>query len=102
MFCFLKNYIVTGTDQLTSACKSCLGTLQTGDSVFPRVEIQEQCAICLLNLGQWDYLMSLDKRGSHFELPEAFAAACHDILKFKGTKKVCKDAWEIGKQMCPF
>lgn len=84
-----------GTDQLTSACKSCLGTLQTGDSVFPRVEIQEQCAICLLNLGQWDYLMSLDKRGSHFELPEAFAAACHDILKFKGTKKVCKDAWEI-------
>lgn len=86
---------IIGTEQLIAGCKQCLAAIQSGESVVPRVEVQEQCMLCLLNLGQWDYLVASDKRWTHFELPQALAAACQDVIKYKGTKKVCKDAWDI-------
>ncbi|KAF4526173.1 hypothetical protein B566_EDAN008210 [Ephemera danica] len=68
----------------------------TGDSVIPRLEVLEHCALALLNLGDWEYLVSLDRRWSYFELPVAIAHACQDIAKYKGTKKVSRrDAWEL-------
>ncbi|XP_066992327.2 integrator complex subunit 8 [Anabrus simplex] len=83
------------TEPLVNGCKQCLSALPSGDTVIPRVEILEQCAVCLLNLGQWDYLTGLEKRWNYFELAAAIASACHDIVKYKGNKKVCKDAWDI-------
>lgn len=74
-----------------------MSAVQEGDSVIPRSEILDQCAICLLNLGQWDYLCSLDKRVNYYELTAACAHACQDLIKFNASKKLCKDAWELGK-----
>ncbi|GLH06860.1 Integrator complex subunit 8 [Gryllus bimaculatus] len=83
------------TEQLIAGCKQCLSTLKSGDNVIPRLEILEQCALCLLNLGQWEYLSLLEKRWNYFELATALASACFDVARFKGNKKVCKDAWDI-------
>lgn len=83
------------TEALSSGCKQCLSTLKAGDNVIPRLEVLEQCALCLLNLGQWEFLSSLEKRWNYFELTAALANACLDVTRFKGNKKVCKDAWDI-------
>lgn len=78
---------------LADECEACL---QTGESVLPRTEVMEQCVICLLNLGRWDFLASFDKRWSFFEITAAIAASCHDFLKYKGNKKVSKEIWDLG------
>lgn len=79
-------------------CKQCLSALQSGDTVIPRLEVMEHCAICLLNLGEWEYLIGLEKRWNYFEIAAAIACACSDIAKYKGNKKVSRDAWDIGKK----
>lgn len=57
----------------------------------------EQCVTCLLNLGRWDFLTSVDKRWSFFEITAAIASSCHDFVKYKGNKKVSKEIWDLGK-----
>ncbi|GJQ85413.1 hypothetical protein Trydic_g23844 [Trypoxylus dichotomus] len=75
-----------------NSCKACL---ETNDSVLPRTEIIEQCVLCLLNLGYWDFFATLDKRLIYFELGKAIANACQDLNKYKGPKKFSKDLWEL-------
>jgi hypothetical protein len=59
----------------------------------------EHCAICLLNLGEWEYLIGLEKRWIYFEIAAAVANACLDTAKYKGNKKVSREAWDIGRNM---
>ncbi|KAH8284495.1 hypothetical protein KR018_000094 [Drosophila ironensis] len=80
---------------LGGRCKQCLSTLQAGESIVPRPEILESCAIMLLNLTEFAALMYLDKRAGPLELPLAFAATFIEMEKMKGPKKVCRDGWEI-------
>lgn len=71
----------------------------------PRPEILEQSALTLLNLGQWDVLtvgMSTLCTDEILNLPicklaSGLAYACQDIVKFKGNKKVSRDAWDLSK-----
>ncbi|CAH1117237.1 unnamed protein product [Phaedon cochleariae] len=77
---------------LADACEVCL---QTNDLVIPRTEILEQCAICLLNLGRWEFLITLEKRWATFEITSAIALACQEIVKHKGTKKLSKNLWDL-------
>jgi integrator complex subunit 8 len=83
------------TSTLAAECKQCLSALQSGESVIPRLEVMEHCAICLLNLGEWEYLIGLEKRWNYFEIAAAVAYACLDIAKYKGNKKVSREAWDI-------
>ncbi|ALC42113.1 IntS8 [Drosophila busckii] len=80
---------------LGTRCKQCLAALQAGDSMVPRLDIQENCAIMLLNLTDFPALLYLDKRTPQLELPFAFAATFIEMEKLKGPKKVCRDAWEL-------
>ncbi|KAI8039679.1 integrator complex subunit 8 [Drosophila gunungcola] len=84
---------------LGGRCKQCLGALQAGDSMVPRPDILESCAIMLLNLTEFPPLLYLDKRAGPLELPLAFAATFIEMEKMKGTKKVCRDAWELMLSM---
>ncbi|EDW00928.1 integrator complex subunit 8 [Drosophila grimshawi] len=84
---------------LGTRCKQCLGALQAGDSMMPRLEILESCAIMLLNLTDFPPLLYLDKRVQQLELPLAFAATFIEMEKMKGPKKVCRDAWELMLSM---
>lgn len=94
---YLEEYPENSIDpgQLISSCKSCLAALQSGDSVIPRLEVMENCALALLNLGEWDTLTSMDKRWIYLELAAAIAYACQDINKYKGNKKISRDAWDL-------
>lgn len=86
----------TDKHALADACEACL---QTNESVLPRTDIVEQCAICLLNLGRWDFLINLDKRWPSFEITAAIALACQEIVKHKGSKKLSKNLWDIGEYL---
>lgn len=79
--------------ELASKCEACL---QTGESVLPRTEVMEHCVICLLNMCHWEFLSTVDKRWSFFEITAAIASSCHDFMKYKGSKKVSKDIWDLG------
>ncbi|EDW74622.1 uncharacterized protein Dwil_GK22022 [Drosophila willistoni] len=83
---------------LSGRCKQCLGAC-SGDSVIPRLEILENCAIMLLNLTEFAPLLYLDKRAGQLELPVSFAATFIEMEKMKGPKKVCRDAWELMLSM---
>lgn len=87
--------IVTLPDKqsLADECEACL---QTTESILPRTEVMEYCAICLLNLGRWDFLATFDKRRQFFEINSAIALSCRDFVKYKGNKKVSKDIWDLG------
>ncbi|KAG5899842.1 hypothetical protein JTB14_012313 [Gonioctena quinquepunctata] len=85
-----KNVVVQKA--VADACEVCL---QTNESVIPRTEIVEQCAICLLNLARWDFLINLEKRWTTFEITSAIALACQEIVKQKGSKKLSKNLWDI-------
>lgn len=91
---FLEEWPAPHVDRiaLATACEFCL---QNSESVLPRTEIMEQCALCLLNLRHWDFLVKIDKRLSYFEIASAIALACQDIIKYKGGKTVNKDLWEL-------
>lgn len=87
-------YDISDKKALADACEACL---QTNFSVLPRTEIIEQCAICLLNLARWDFLISFEKRWVPFEITGAIALACQEVVKQKGTKKFSKNLWDLGK-----
>lgn len=81
---------------LSGRCKQCLLALHAGDTVMPRLEIVDHCAAMLLNLGEWLGLQWPDKRLQSIELCSAFAVAVTEAeSSFGGTKKVCRDAWEL-------
>ncbi|XP_017108502.1 integrator complex subunit 8 [Drosophila bipectinata] len=79
---------------LGGRCKQCLS-----DSIIPRPDILESCAIMLLNLTEFTPLIYLDKRSGALELPVAFAATFIEMEKMKGPKKVCRDAWDLMLSM---
>lgn len=78
---------------LANACEVCL---QTNESVLPRTELIEQCVLCLLNLGRWEFLANFDKRWPSFDITSSIAVACQDLVKHKGSKKISKNLWDIG------
>lgn len=83
---------------IDSLLPRCLIMFEVAD--LPRLDILEQGALILLNLGQWDILtsgMCTDKRLNLpiCELASGLAYACQDIVKFKGNKKVSRDAWDL-------
>lgn len=71
--------------------------LQTNESVLPRTEIVEHCALYLLNMARWEFLLGYEKRRTTFEIMSSVAVTCHDMIKHKGAKKFSKDLWDIGK-----
>ncbi|XP_025991714.1 integrator complex subunit 8 [Solenopsis invicta] len=75
--------------------KQCLGTLQASDQLIPRQEVIEYCIVFLLNMAEWDYLTSLEKRWSYTEFAAAISSVCQDIVKYKGTRKFPRDAWDM-------
>nr|XP_018903528.1 PREDICTED: integrator complex subunit 8 [Bemisia tabaci] len=85
-------------NNLVQQCTQCLSTRQAGNEpvLLPRLEIMEMSAVALLNLGEWEFLTSpMEKRFPFFEVVSALAVACNQIKKFKGNKKVSRDAWEM-------
>ncbi|KAJ6650141.1 Integrator complex subunit 8, partial [Pseudolycoriella hygida] len=79
---------------LISKCKQCLMALQNGDTVLPRIEIFEYCAALLLNLSDWNTIVTLEKRFASLELCSTFANAVMESDSFKG-KKVGRDAFDL-------
>lgn len=75
--------------------KQCLGALQA-DQIIPRQEIIEHCIVFLLNMAEWDYLTSLEKRWNYSEFAAAISVVCQDIIKYKGTRKFPREAWDMG------
>ncbi|XP_011879399.1 PREDICTED: integrator complex subunit 8 [Vollenhovia emeryi] len=75
--------------------KQCLGVLQASDQLIPRQEIIEYCTVFLLNMAEWDYLTSLEKRWNCTEFAAAISSVCQDIVKYKGTRKFPRDAWDM-------
>ncbi|KAK0179235.1 hypothetical protein PV327_008044 [Microctonus hyperodae] len=80
--------------KLIEQCKQCLGAVQITDHVIPRQEIIEYCTIFLLNMAEWDYLCGLEKRWSHCEFVATISAVCQEVIKFKGSRKFPKAAWD--------
>lgn len=79
---------------LIQKCKQCLLTLQNGDSVVPRIEIFDYCAAMLLNLNEWNAIVTADKRFASLELCSTFASAVMESDGFKG-KKIGRDAFDL-------
>ncbi|KAL0124939.1 hypothetical protein PUN28_006658 [Cardiocondyla obscurior] len=75
--------------------KQCLGALQGSDQLIPRQEVIEYCTVFLLNVGEWDYLTSMEKRWSYTEFASVISSVCQDIVKYKGTRKFPRDAWDM-------
>ncbi|RZF38490.1 hypothetical protein LSTR_LSTR006085 [Laodelphax striatellus] len=62
------------------------------------LEIIEAAAITLLNLADWEVITSrafMDQSSPTCQLITAIAFACQDMIKFKGNKKVNRDAWDL-------
>ncbi|XP_034940745.1 integrator complex subunit 8 [Chelonus insularis] len=81
--------------ELIEKCKQCLGALQATDQVIPRQEVIESCTTFLLNMAEWDYLTSLDKRWNHCEFAASISSICQEIVKFKGSRKFPREAWDM-------
>lgn len=79
---------------LINKCKQCLMTLQNGDTLLPRIEIFDYCAAMLLNLNEWNAIVSADKRFASLELCSTFAGAFMETDSFKG-KKIGRDAFDL-------
>ncbi|EFN80014.1 integrator complex subunit 8 [Harpegnathos saltator] len=86
---------VSDMQSMVARCKQCLGALQATDQVIPRQEIIEYCTVFLLNMAEWDYLTSLEKRWSYTEFAAAVSSVCQDIVKYKGTRKFPREAWDM-------
>jgi integrator complex subunit 8 len=69
--------------------------LHNGDGIIPRMEILEYCTSMLLNLNEWNSVVFNDKRFASLELCSAFAVTIIDIDKFKGIKKLNREAWDL-------
>lgn len=81
---------------MIARCKQCLGALQATDQVIPRQEIIEYCTVFLLNMAEWDYLTNLEKRWSYTEFAAAISNVCQDVVKYKGTRKFPREAWDMS------
>ncbi|XP_076765909.1 integrator complex subunit 8 isoform X2 [Xylocopa sonorina] len=93
---------ICDTQSLVTRCKQCLGALQATDQVIPRQEIIEYCTVYLLNMAEWDYLTSLEKRWSYTEFAAAVSSVCQDIVKYKGGRKFPREAWDmVLAAFCP-
>lgn len=90
-------FILGNIPNLVARSKQCLGALQATDQVIPRQEIIEYCTVFLLNMAEWDYLTSLEKRWSYTEFAAAISSVCQDIVKYKGTRKFPREAWDMSK-----
>ncbi|XP_076239137.1 integrator complex subunit 8 [Calliopsis andreniformis] len=86
---------ICDTQNLVTRSKQCLGALQATDQVIPRQEIIEYCTVFLLNMTEWDYLTSLEKRWSYTEFAAAISSVCQDIVKYKGGRKFPREAWDM-------
>lgn len=82
---------------MVARSKQCLGALEASDQLIPRQEIIEYCTVFLLNMAEWDHLTSLEKRWSYTEFAAAISGVCQDIVKYKGTRKFSRDAWDMSK-----
>ncbi|KAI4500613.1 hypothetical protein M0802_004205 [Mischocyttarus mexicanus] len=88
-------YKLCNIPNLVTRSKQCLGSLQATDQVIPRQEIIEYCTVFLLNMSEWDYLTSLEKRWSYTEFAAALSTVCQDIIKYKGARKFPREAWDM-------
>lgn len=86
---------VCDMQSMVARSKQCLGALEASDQLIPRQEIIEYCTVFLLNMAEWDYLTSLEKRWSYTEFAAAISGVCQDIVKYKGTRKFSRDAWDM-------
>ncbi|XP_077274442.1 integrator complex subunit 8 isoform X1 [Temnothorax americanus] len=95
--CFQAWPVTNGCDvqSMIVRSKQCLGALQASDQLIPRQEIIEYCTVFLLNMAEWDYLTSLEKRWNYTEFAAAISTVCQDIVKYKGTRKFPRDAWDM-------
>lgn len=76
--------------------KQCLDMLQAADQLIPRQEVIEHCTVFLLNMAEWDYLTTLDKRWNYTEFASIISSVCQDIVNCKGTRKFPREAWDLG------
>ncbi|KAL6425116.1 hypothetical protein ACFW04_009417 [Cataglyphis niger] len=86
---------VCDMQSMVARSKQCLGALEASDQLIPRQEIIEYCTVFLLNMAEWDYLTGLEKRWSYTEFAAAISGVCQDIVKYKGTRKFSRDAWDM-------
>lgn len=86
---------VCDMQSMVARSKQCLGALEASDQLIPRQEIIEYCVVFLLNIAEWDYLTSFEKRWSYTEFAAAISGVCQDIVKYKGTRKFSRDAWDM-------
>ncbi|XP_012271217.1 integrator complex subunit 8 isoform X2 [Orussus abietinus] len=86
---------ICDTKALVEQCKQCLGALQATDQVIPRQEIIEYCTVFMLNMAEWEYLTTLEKRWSYSEFIAAVSTVCQDIEKYKGGRKFPREAWDM-------
>lgn len=61
------------------------------------MKIKEYAAATLLALADWDTLASLERQYCSLEIFGAMAHAANDLVKYKATKKLNRDAWDISK-----
>lgn len=87
---------------LVERTKLCLAALQSTDQVIPRQEIIEFCTVFLLNMAEWDYLTTLEKRWSYSEFAAAISTVCQDVTKYKGGRKLPREAWDMSKLLLNF
>ncbi|XP_015607164.1 integrator complex subunit 8 [Cephus cinctus] len=86
---------VCDTQALVVQCKQCLGALQATDQVIPRQEIIEYCTVFMLNMAEWDYLTTLEKRWAYAEFAAAISSVCQEIVKYKGSRKFPRESWDM-------
>lgn len=90
-------YLISGDIQsMIARSKQCLDALQASDQLIPRQEVIEYCTVFLLNMAEWDYLTNLEKRWNYTEFAATISSVCQDIVKYKGTRKFPREAWDLG------
>ncbi|XP_024084779.1 integrator complex subunit 8 [Cimex lectularius] len=75
--------------------QKCIQVLIKIEGCLPRVTLREECALTLLNTGQWSALVATPQIKHSVALGDlytAIAAACEDINKYN--KKISTDAWD--------
>ena len=88
--------LVNVKDDIGKRCKTCLNALKS-DELIPRLEIADYSLMALLNLCDWDYIISLEKCKNHFEMTVVLSNVCIEFTMFKSNKKAYKEIWDLGK-----
>ena len=98
--CVIIQYFLGDVQSMIVRSKQCLGALhQASDQLIPRQEVIEYCTVFLLNIAEWEYLTSLEKRWNYTEFAAAISNVCQDIVKYKGTRKFPRDAWDMSEYL---